>query len=74
MLFCHFASPFKNDYEKDMISAETGTSANCLYVDMQIDLFKIYFKQGNEVAQQQDLVLFLYTGEKSAKEQFVHLY
>ena len=52
MLFCHFASPFKNDYEKDMISAETGTSASCLYVDMQIDLFKIYFKQGNEVAQQ----------------------
>ena len=35
-----------------MISAETGTSASCLYVDMQIDLFKIYFKQGNEVAQQ----------------------
>ena len=52
MLFCHFASLFKNDYEKDMISVETGASANCLYGDMQIDLFKIYFKQGNEVAHQ----------------------
>ena len=37
-----------------------------LYVDMRVDLFKIYFKQGNKI--------YLYLGEKSAKEQLIYLY